>query len=206
MGVSFLLRRAAGWRQRNAGLLLAATFPGADNPSSLGLADTGQSFTVAGALTFGIQSNQAYAPTVSGFGIATADVGQADMDLTCDVVIRSAADQSRGVLILRSDGTVNNRWTLNCDNTGGNLILSKVVAGTSTNVRSVAFSVTNGTIYTVRVLVKVSAWTVWVGGVQITTATDSALGTLTRCGFGAVRVVAAAGSPTFDNLRVVKPA
>ena len=186
------------------GIIVSDSFDRADNATSLGAADTGQAWTATG-LTAGIQGGMAYFPTVSGFGIATVETLHADVDVTCSLILRTSADQSRGVLLLRGDGSVANRWSLNCDSTGTNLVLSKVVASVSTNVQTAAFAVTLGQSYAIRVVAKGSAWTVYVNGVSTITATDAALSTLTKCGIGAVRSTSAVGSPFFDAFKVVLP-
>ena len=203
MGMISIVNYAAWKRARDAAAaLFADDFNRADSASTLGA-----NWTVAGSLVWGTQSNKAYAPTISAFGMATHDCGEADIDYTVDVELNSTADSSRGLVTFRSDGTTNNRWSVGLDGLLAKLQLIKIVAGTATTVQEPAFSATLGLLYTIRVVAKLSAVTVYVNGVSTLTGTDDTpLLSLTSHGIAASRKASASGSPRFDNIKIMRAA
>ena len=200
MGMISIVNYAAWKRARDAAAaLFSADFNGPNSATTPGAA-----YTVAGGLTFGISSNKLYAvtPASAASGQATHDVGAADVDYTCDIVLRPGVNTDRGCAVVRSDGTVDNKLLVIMDSsTWTTLILSKTVAGTGTTIQTAAFTATIGVAYTVRVVAKGSALEVFIDGVSKITATDAANSTLTYCGAFATRTPTGT-SPTFDNLVV----
>lgn len=184
------------------GVLFSDDFNRADSATTLGTA-----YTVAGDLTFGISGNKAYTVDVESSlaGQATHDVGEADIDYTCDIVLRPGGGTDRGAATVRSDGTESNRWVIFTDSAFTMLRLTKYVSGVPTDVETAAFIPVPGTIYTVRVAAKGSSWTVYVDGVSTITATDAANASLTHCGILATRTISGS-TPTWDNLVVRRAA
>lgn len=181
------------------GILYRDLFKRANSTSSMG-----SDYTVSGDVDFGIEDGRGYAPAIavaSASGLAAHDVGVADMDLTCDLVLSSGTNGGRGGLYVRNDGTRANGWFLSMDSTTvATLRLIKTVGGTSETVDTASFVPTANTLYTARIRAKGPDVKVWVNGVSLLAGTDEDLTDLTHFALWAGLKSAGAGEVHFANL------
>lgn len=174
-------------------LLSADTFNRADSTTNLG------STNGVGALDpllwtqhwqpQGIISNRAYMPGASTLGIASVDVGGADVDMSI------AVSFDFGAAVFRLTN-LNNYWIAGMDPSAGILRLFKAVAGSQSQVGSSIFeTIADGD--TLRVVASGSSIKLYRNGVLKLSATDSFNLTATRCG-----IYTAGSTVRIDNFSV----
>lgn len=159
------------------------SFDRADNPSSLGSADQGGTWTtVAFAATgvLGISSNQAYCSTTDPAGLAgVIDSGEADG--YAQAVI-DANGQSQVSLAFRGDIGSGSVWMVDIDVSSGASALQKLVSGVLTQVATTT-GIDWGDPHLVRAEYVGDDIAVFIDGEQVMSTTDSALNTETEVGF-----------------------
>lgn len=106
------------------------TFARADSPSSLGTADTGQTWTIRQGV-FGIVSQTVYAPSGSTLGIATIPC---DADTVVLIQVTHIDTRGNSGIVFRWTDN-NNYWRLFADGSGA-IFLQKVSGGTASTVWS----------------------------------------------------------------------
>jgi hypothetical protein len=153
--------------------LVEDTFTRANSASSLGVADSGQTWT-AHAGTWGITSDKGYLATQSGDSVATVDAGAADIDMSCTITMQGAPG-----LVFRA--TDNNNYLLFMYN-GGEMQVWQRVAGSYTKLSGVTQGVTPGVAYVYRVVTLGTSITTYLDGVLKNSVTSSQFQTATRIG------------------------
>lgn len=163
------------------------SFNRADSATSLGVADTGQTWLSPLNHTFGIQSNQAYVASGTGWGITWLNSLMADYSLECALQWYSGTS---AVLVFRSDGTNANRWTFTIADTGDRIVIAKRVGNVETEMHSTSFAPVSGTWYDVKVECVGTTIKYYLNGILRGTITDSSLSTMTYVGLAAYRLQA----------------
>jgi hypothetical protein len=172
-------------RRRGSRVNITDTFTRADSALSLGVADTGQSYTLPNGGTFGISSNQGYNPSAQGDKMAVIESGAADCTVSIAIVTLGAASGA-GVYFRVVDG--NNWWRFVYD--GANYTLRKIVAGIGADV-----FVGGGALAANDVLSVILSGTSIIAkrnSTTITSQTDAALASATMHGWGTGGVGSAA--------------
>jgi chitodextrinase len=155
-------------------LTVSDSFNRVDSSTSLGVSDTGQTWTALTG-TWGISSNQAYLAAGTG-GIAVIDSGKSDATIQVKNAVITATNM-RFVFRLTDS---NNYYIVQTD-TGNVYKLYKNVAGTFTSLgTSTGITPANGDV--LKVVTNGSSITVYVNGSQIITATDTFNQTATKHG------------------------
>ena len=166
------------------------SFNRADNASSLGTADTGQTWTAL-ASTWGISSNQAYNPGAGANAPAVLDSGKSDC--TIQVTIATQAGDS-GLSFRATDA--NNFFEVTFSTT--QYQVWKIVAGAFTNLASGTITGANGDV--LKVVLSGSTIQIFQNGVQLgTNITDAFNQTATKHGLS--QVSGSAGA-RWDNFSV----
>lgn len=153
-------------------ILISDSFNRTNNTTSLGTTDTGQTWVVVSG-TWGIISNQAYAPIPTNPSIAYVDAGISDISVTETITWIS----NEGFVFRYTDAS--NHLLVRISSTG--LGLFKNVTGTSTSIGNYAFTPTTTT-YTLKVVAQGSSITVYLDGTQRITATETFNQTSTKVG------------------------
>lgn len=166
------------------------SFNRADNSSSIGNADSGETWTVwgGGGVSFGITSNTAYQPT-NGSG-TNVDVGTyidgGTVARTIQVTITTAqTGNSVGAGLTFRHEDVNNHFLFMFYRSGGGSLfwfLQKVVVGANTTIANASASAITGTL---KVVDTGSNIKVYIDGVQVGTGggySETALNTKTKQG------------------------
>ena len=168
------------------------TFTRANNATSLGSTETGQPWTALSA-TWGITGNAAYiASGVAGNTLATVNAGRANF--TAQLTNSIVTAQYPGMCFRVTD--INNFWAW-YRSASNAYTLSKIVAGTQTNVASATLTAANGDV--LQVVTSGSSISCTVNGANLTSTTDTFNSTAT--GVGMFSYGAPSGS-TFDNLSI----
>lgn len=166
--------------QRADDSVVVDSFNRADNPTSLGNADSGQTWTqVAFAATgvLGIISNQAYASTLDPAGlVGLIDGGEADG------YCQARLSGNGLTLVFRGNIAAPSVWQVILVPTGNQVVLQKLVSGSPTQVKSVTGVDLSGSPL-VRAEYVGSSISVLVNGSEIMAVTDSALSSETEVGF-----------------------
>lgn len=177
------------------GYLVRDSFTRADNVSSLGNAETGQTWAPVN-LNWGISSNRAYNTNTGGaHSAAVVDGGVSDGIIQVDISGVSAACWVG--LSVRTDGTTSNLWRAFLD--GTNVILQKVVSSATTTVASAADATVSGT---VSVVLRGTSIEVYVGNIRRIAVTSIDLQANTKHGL----YLANNGSGFLDNFAVRRAA
>lgn len=177
-------------------IIFADDFDRSDSDTTLG-----GDWTVSGGIVFGVDSGRAYAlppATSTASAVAFHDVETADVDLSCSVVLSTAANAARGGVYFRGGGSTSNGWFVLMDAGGTTIRLTKVVSGSGTDVDTASWNAAAGQSYAIRVKAKGSTIRAYVDGVLTLSATDSDLATETDCGLWA-SVGSTDDSPHFDD-------
>lgn len=175
--------------------LVYDTFTRADSTTSLGDAESGQTWVVdavSGAL--GISSNRAYHASGSGRIIATIDTGVADVDMSATLSV--TGDGHQGLVIRATD--VNN--LISVDLRPSTVRILKRESGTGTQLASASRSHVTGKRYDLRARVVGDVIEVFVNGHRELTHTltggdETTFGGITDHGF----IADQSSSPTFDD-------
>lgn len=178
-------------------VLAADTFDRAD-AASLGTASDGKTWTQTS--TWAISGNRANG---TGNSYAFLQASATDQEVSVDIIWTSGSIAA-GVSVNAS--TANDRLTFYIDRANSLWRFAKVDAGTLTVLQSSAFTVTDGTTYTLRCISKDSVLTYFINGSQVgtytlTTAEATKYKALTQAG-----IRASASVPVyFDSFQVLAP-
>lgn len=169
--------------------LVSDAFDRADNTTALGTADTGQAWGTQHG-TWGIASNQAYSPALSGGdAIVLIEAGAANVEVSCNI-----AHQGNNGVLFRSANASNLLLARLGDNA---LQVYKREGGTWALLSSVAMTLTAGQTYALRVVASGSTIDIYVGGVKQITITESFQSTITTQGLYSGSTLA-----RWDNFKV----
>ena len=145
MGLYYM--RQLGILENKMILRVSDSFSRADNPSIIGSADTGQSWTVLTGATWGVNSNKAYASAAYGGSCAwiNSALSNCTVSATFDIYATSSG------LIVRKNATIDIA-TLNCislrSTLAGDVLLQRWDNGTPTTIGSITgLTLTNGDIW-----------------------------------------------------------
>jgi len=173
---------------------LSDAFNRADNSSSLGTADTGQTWTALNG-TWGIDTNKArnYSPGTQAF--ATVDTGSAN--ITAQLVVTGGTSSGGGITFRAVD--LNNLWFTECDS--GQMLLYRVQSGSYTQIITGMPAVSSGDV--IQVITQGNLITIFRNGSQVGQTTQSFNNTATKHGLrdygGAIRL----DDFTLDNETVI---
>lgn len=168
-----------------------------DNATSLGTTTTGQTWQATNHV-FGIQSNQAYIPSTTGWGFALVDTESAyDFAMECDM---TWATSNTGALIFRSDGTDSNMWSVSLANDGRFYLKRKVNGSEVSKYISSDIALVDSTTYKVKVECRGTNIKLYLDGVLKVTISDSALIKNTHAGIAAF--ASATPKIKWDNFNV----
>lgn len=167
------------------------------NSGTLGTATTGQTWTDSGALAFGISSNKAVVASGVNFGVTTLNSGTNNGTITVDATWTTNAAV---MIVFRSDGTGSNRWIFELSLDGTSVDLTKTIADADTTIQTQPFVHTNGTTYSLKVVLNGSSINCYVNNVLKITATDAQWQANTKHGLGIYSPSAITAS--FDNFLV----
>lgn len=151
-------------------------FNRADSSTSLGNADTGQTWT-ATPNPWGITSNQAYSVNTSTTDLVFIDAGVSDAKVSTKITF----SVNEGVMFRYTDS--NNQFFSRISSTGLGLFRNN--AGTPTSLGSYSFSPVVGNVYSVMVICSNSSIRVFLDGVERITVTDTFNQTATKYGLRA---------------------
>lgn len=152
-------------------------FNRADNSSTLGIAETGQTWSTAGS-GWGVVGQTAYCLGTTGVtGFAFQNAGVSD----CIVNARIQFSFNEGVALRYQDLT--NQLAARLFSTG--LALVKNVAGTNTSILTYAFTPVVGTWYNIRAICVGSSIRILLDGVERINTTETAFQTLKNFGLKA---------------------
>jgi hypothetical protein len=185
--------------------VVSDTFTRTDNASSMGSAETGQTWTAASG-TWGISGNLAYpAVAVAGDHVTVPAVG--DGLVECDVLAADYAIGTPGVMFRYIDAS--NYLFVRRD--AANLLILKIDAGVGSTLVTTANAAVNGQTYRMGVRMRGVDLQVFQDGVQITALSHTLIGanaTKYTAAAGTIAGLRAAGSaPTscrWDNFRVTR--
>ncbi len=159
---------------------IADSFARTPSATSLGTADTGDTWTPGGSAVWGISGTGAYLATASGSVNLAEATGAANGQITFTAPVGSASN-AVGVAF-RGDGTNSNVWEVLPVSGFGVWALVKVVGGTQTTVGVSAASTCCTANQVATVTFNGSSIKVAIDGVTQITATDSALASNTKVG------------------------
>ena len=165
------------------------SFNRADNATSLGSADTGQTWAVLNGGPWGIVSKQAYQP-----GNVAGSVAVVDATVSDGVVQVSLSTMGTGAGLVFRASDASNFWKLYAS--GSTYVLAKRVAGADTTVATISVAPSSGDLLSVAL--SGPAITVAINGVQRAVASDSFNQTATKHGLHASDNVA-----RFDDFSVL---
>jgi hypothetical protein len=176
-------RLLAAGENRGSGNTVEDYFTRADSTTTLGTADTGQTWT-AHTGTWGISSNQAYLATRSGDSVATVDCGKSDIDFTCNVTL--GADGTQPGIVFRATDDQNYLLAFLNNSTGAtdDIELYQRVAGAYTKLGTdyrFPGDIANTTI-TLRVVTSGTSIEIYADGTLRHSHTTSQFQTATRVG------------------------
>lgn len=181
------------------GTIVSDAFTRADSTSTMGNADTGQSWANTGA-TYGISSNKGYLVSVPGT-LTAAYVNSAVSDCTVSVSVAMGAGATSVALVFRGDGTNSNWWAFGA-NSGSACVLYNKVGGSFNTLATGTTVLALNTTYTLSVVLSGTSIVCKVGGSTEPNCsiTNSTFQTNTRHGF-AQSVV----TTRFDDFLVTVP-
>lgn len=166
-----LCRKAAAGGGGGGSTLVSDAFNRADSTTSLGTADTGQTWTAL-AGTWGISSNKAYQVTSSTQAYAVIDAGVGD----CTIGLTLSTVGSGGITFRASDAT--HLWFIDATTSSGNLYRCD---GFGPNlIANLGTSWSNGDVMTV--VLSGSSIVVKKNGTTVYSTTDSTYATNTKHG------------------------
>ena len=184
------------WNYRGAGCapIVSDSFTRADSATSLGTADTGQTWSAITG-TWGIASNQAYNPGADTNAMALVDAGVSD----CTVRLKMAARGSSSGMFLRATDASN--WIAFVNGSSTVMSLIKSVAGTVSTVVNITTTVAlTNDVY--QAVLKGTTITLFLNGAQIgTPQTVTEHATATKFGIGLANH-ASATNIRWDDFRV----
>lgn len=191
-----LLLAAAGASSGGGGgggsYTLNATFTGADNPSAVPNADTGQAWTTASG-TWGIISNRLYCSTNTGDNHGYYDSGVSDGTITATLAIVNTSPTTALCFRYQDES---NHWAFNVGG-GNNWSIYQRSGGSYTSIISnTGVVAANGD--QLKVVLSGTTVTAYINGVLFWTGTNSFLSTATKVGFRATGL-----GDRWDNLQVV---
>lgn len=155
-------------------IYVSDSFTRANSSTSLGVTDTGQSWSVGSSQAWGILNNKAYCPTPINTGVAFVETGKSDISNSVKITFNT----NEGIIVRLSDEL--NYITARISSTS--LGLFKIVGNTPTSLGSYSFTPTSGTVYTVRIDATGSSIKVYLNDVLQISATDTFNQTATKSG------------------------
>lgn len=170
-------------------LIHADSFNRADNASSLGTAETGQSYTVNSG-TAGILSNQAYFASITTLAIVTFSAPCADGTWT--IAFPTVATNTRA--LARSSGATDH-LLVNAE--AASYVVYRRVSGVVTGIGTIATTPANNDVITIRCAG--STITVYLNGVARVTVTETFNQTSLGFGWGATSTTS-----RFENARMTR--
>jgi hypothetical protein len=158
-------------------ILLQDSFNRADNTTTLGSADTGQSYELYGGITWGIYQNQAYSSGSGNSGNgAVIDVGQSDVSIS----VKTSLVSDSFSCVFRVDTSQATKTGLLFHSGSG--ALQRFSGSSYTTIGTSATKPVSGD--TVKVTAQGSTITVYINGVQKLQVTSTYNQTMTKHGLG----------------------
>ena len=161
-------------------ILVSDSFNRPDAALNGSRADTGQLWTahadyqIVGNLLDGGQTDAVF---------ASIESGKVDVAVESDLVTYDVAGNERRPGLVARYVDDNNYYGTRLSAASGNVVTFKVVAGVQTNLATYTVTITSGTVYRVRLVVKGSAITTILDRVPLGTVSDTALQTGTKVGY-----------------------
>lgn len=178
-----------------SGYAVYDSFDRADSTTTLGVADTGQSWTPLVG-TWGISANRAYQVTnTTGGALASAVIESGKSDAEISVVFNEYVEY--GLIFRATDA--NNYLFVRYSSTSAEWQMFKTVSGTSTKIGNLAATVTDGTPFKLKVITSQTSLQFFVDDVSQFTVTDSFNQTATKHG---IRGATTAASCYYDNFTI----
>lgn len=179
-------------------VLVSDSFNRANSTTSLGTTDsyaggTAKTWAVFGTGTYGIISNQAYAPSGSGHNVAYVDAGQSDVTITVTFAAYDMAGSGGAKIGLR---IVDNENMVNIQARTDGIVIYYYSGGSSTTVNDTAGTLVAGDV--IKVIASGTSIKVYRNGTLFSSATVALNQTATKHGINAQTYPAA----RFDNFMI----